>query len=147
MTVILYRNRTDNRYLTKDIVDAKTLSNVAIYDDNSIVEPILKVQASTIIADKYNYAYVQEFGRYYYIKNTTVSNGYILLNLKCDVLKTYSSQIRACRAIIKRNENNFNFYLNDNQFKTLAYDNQHIHNFPTVPFKKTGNYILVVQGG
>lgn len=147
MNVILYRNLTDNRYLTKDIVDAKTLSNVKLYDDTSVVEPVLKIQPSTIIGDGYNYCYIADFGRYYYITSKTVSNGYILINLKCDVLKTYASQIKSCRAIVKRNENNFNFYLNDNQFKTLAYDNQHIHNFPTVPFKKTGNYILVVQGG
>ena len=45
--------------------------------------------------DLYNYCYIEEFSRYYWIDNWTYDNGLWIASLTCDVLATYRPQIGA----------------------------------------------------
>ena len=48
-----------------------------------------------------------------------------------DVLKTYASGIRSNTAVISRQENQYNLYLQDGVFKTYANPHYEIRKFPS----------------
>lgn len=115
----------------------------------SLIDPVILVQASSpgFHANKSNYIYVEEFGRYYYITNI-ISTNTSLWELHChvDVLMSYAEQIRAQTAIVARQESKYNLYLDDGVFMT--YQNPKIQtkvfSNPT-PFE-TQEFVLVVAG-
>ena len=59
----------------------------------SIVNPIVYIEGSITAYTKYNYAYISDFGRYYFVDDVT-SDGYVwIYSLSTDVLATYKSTI------------------------------------------------------
>lgn len=146
MNVTFYKNNSDKRVITKTLTGATTATGVSLYDSTSVTNPVLKMSGGASKIANFNYVYISDFGRYYYITDFTVENGYILISCKVDVLMSYANDIKACDCIAKRQEKKFNFYLNDERFLTYQYQNQFIHKF-TSPFTKTSQFILVTQGG
>ena len=145
MNVTFSKNNSDKRYLNKTLTNALQVTGVSLYDSTSVTAPVLKVSGGPSKIANYNYVYIPDFDRYYYITDFTVENGYILVSCKVDVLMSYKDNIMLCDCIAKRNENEFNFYLHDEKFKTLAYENIFIHAFDR-PFTKISEFILTVQG-
>lgn len=63
-----------------------------------------------------NYCYIKEFNRYYFIIDiVSVRNNLWRLNLRCDVLMSFSSEIVVTSAFVLRNEFTYNSYLVDNE--------------------------------
>lgn len=145
MTITLYKNQSDKRYITKTLADAKTLTNCRIYEDNSISTPSIRIETDSVIPAGYNYAYIPDFGRYYYITDIEVANGYIIVSLSVDVLMTYKNDILSSEVIVGRQESQFNTYLADDKFRAYEYNNQFIHAFSS-PFTKNLEFVLTVQG-
>lgn len=71
-----------------------------------------------------NYAYIQVFGRYYYVDNIEcVRNNLFRLYLSCDVLMSFKKEIFNQTALINRNEFDFDLFLKDNNIvKRDTYD-------------------------
>ena len=65
-----------------------------------------------------------------------------------DVLETYSAAIKANSAVIKRQQNQFNLYLDDPEFKTYNKEQIQTKRFvnPAGGFSKQLQYILTVNG-
>lgn len=145
MTIKLYHNDSDKRTVNKTLSNEGALTGAVIIDDTTILEPRLKVRDNGIIMVQYNYCYIADFKRYYYITNITVSNGYILIDCKVDVLMSYANEIRACTGVIARQENVWSGYLDDSENFTNQYNNVSLKAF-TSPFSKTLSYILLVNG-
>ena len=102
MEIKLYKTASDRRVLTKSLTGA-VIKTCVIKDDNiSILSP--RVQIAQFSAFKgYNYAYIPDYGRYYYIDDIAVDLGGLLtLSLSVDVLQTYAADIRATKALIYR---------------------------------------------
>lgn len=146
MNVTFYKNNSDKRVITKTLTGATTASGVSLYDSTSVTAPVLKMSGGASKIANFNYVYISDFWRYYYITDFTVENGYILISCKVDVLMSYATSIKECDCIAKRSASDYNFYLNDERFLTYQYDKQYIHKFNT-PFSKLSNFILVTQGG
>lgn len=121
MTGILYFNKSDKRYLRKNIEEISTIS-VEFIEDSSIVNPRLKLTVDSKIFES-NYIWLNDFHRYYYINNIIVSNGYVYADCHVDVLMTYSKEIKEIECIVRRNENykRCNFYQNDDKRKLNSY--------------------------
>lgn len=145
MNVTFSKNNSDKRYLNKTLSNPLNVTGVSLYDSTSVTNPVLKVSGGPSKIANYNYVYIPDFNRYYYITDFTVENGYILVSCKVDVLMSYKTSIGACPCIVNRQEKKFNFYLNDNEFKTYQYTKQFVHSF-TSPFTKQSEFILTVQG-
>lgn len=115
----------------------------------SLIDPVLLVQASApgFHANKSNYLYIPEFGRYYYITNIISTNTSLWeLHAHVDVLMSYKEQIRAQTAIVARQESQYNLYLDDGIFMT--YQNPKIQTklFSIEgPFEQQ-EFVLVVAG-
>lgn len=102
MEIKLYKCASDRRVLSKTLSGAVTKTCVIKYDNISILSPRVQIaQFNTF--KSYNYAYIPDYGRYYYIDDIAVDLGGLLtLSLSVDVLQTYAADIRATKALIYR---------------------------------------------
>lgn len=145
MTIKLYHNDSDKRTVSKTLSNEGSLAGATIIDDTSILAPRLKVRDNGIIMVQYNYCYIADFKRYYYITDITVSNGYIYIDCKVDVLMSYAAEIRACSGIIKRQESKCNYYLDDEKYKSYEYSRIQTKLFPNG--FTTNSFVLTIAGG
>ena len=105
INIQLYQNRSDNNYVTKDIrpIAGGALTARAPHEV-SILSPVLTFDYTPVFLLA-NYAYISEFGRYYYIRNITTDTAKrVHLELSVDPLMSFASQIRQCTAQIIRLE-------------------------------------------
>ena len=78
-----------------------------------------------------NYAVITELKLYYFVKiqPSNIGNGHNILHLELDPLMTYKDQILGLNVITKRNTNNYNVYLNDENQKITEQTKQFYHTF------------------
>lgn len=140
ITCVLYKNADEPNKVTKTITDATSV-DLAVKDVLDIQHPLFTLNGDY---SSYNYMYLKD--KYYYVDCTLLPGNLTEIKGKVDVLMTYDSQIRAHTAVIERNANIYNKYLNDTSFKTYAYKNTRTLMFPT-GFSKTLDWILITIGG
>ena len=120
MDAYLYYNKSDKRYMNKDLqaitYEGSDHIDIEFKEDSSIVDPtfILRTQSKVLEG---NYIYVPNLNRYYYINNYTLSHERIYIECHVDVLMSFKKEIKNENVIVKRNEKLFNMYLDDNQYK------------------------------
>ncbi len=103
INIQLYRNYSDNNYVSKDIrpIAGGELTARAPHEV-SIIAPVLTFDYNTAFLLA-NYAYISEFGRYYFIKNIITDTAKrVHLELSVDPLMSFASQIRQCSATVIR---------------------------------------------
>lgn len=142
MNILLYKTTNANNDLNKTISDKVELVG-ALRDASSIIAPSILIQSNPI---GYNYAYIPEFGRYYYIKNITAfrKDAYIV-DLKCDVLMSFKEEILNMSGIVSRLTNGDDYATRD--IKTKCLETHRRLDFPETPFTRNGSYILISKGG
>lgn len=148
MNVSFYTT-SDPNYVVNKTITLQASFTCNLKDSTSVENPVILVTSASNPSG-YNYMYIQEFGRYYYITDVvSVRNGLWAISGHVDVLYTYRTSIKACSAIIKRQEKQFNMYLDDPEFKT--YNNSQIVckllTGASGPLSKDMKYVLVVAGG
>lgn len=124
-----------------ELVLSGTLKN-----NTSILDPVILVETSTNLSGN-NYAYIQEFNRYYYIKDMIVVGASLWeLHMHVDVLKTYCNGIVAAPSIISKSANTFNMYLNDPMYKCYQDNHVIVRNFPSGFPIEDSRFVLTVLG-
>lgn len=109
----LYYNKSDKEYINKDIDLVISVDGV-FKDANNLVSPSIDLALSTDVINKFNYVYIQELKRYYYIDDITfIRNGYYNLSLSEDVLMTWKDYILQQSGVISRQENNYDLSIQD----------------------------------
>lgn len=132
MTLKLYTNTSDRNHLDKVITQQGSDISGTLREDCSIVDPVIKIESITNFnLASCNYAYISEFGRYYYITNIVCTGKLYELHMHVDVLMSFKSQIRGNSAVISRNQGVYNLYLQDGVFKTEAFPHYQIMKFPS----------------
>lgn len=145
LTVTLYNSSSPVEKIGKTLTSGGTYS-CSLKDTTSILNPVLIIRTSDPVYN-YNYLYIQEFGRYYFINDIkSVNNNVWEISAHVDVLETYKTAILANSAVIRRQTNKYNTYLNDPEWKTYAYEQIAAFKFPNTPFSKDLKYILTVAG-
>ena len=72
----------------------KTYNNVLLKDDCSVVNPALKIkEAIATNVQDWNYCYITEFSRYYYVTDWMWQQGLWVAELQVDVLASFKTQI------------------------------------------------------
>lgn len=144
MTINLYVNTSDNRYLQKTL--ASVLNNVpcVFKEDTSLENPVVIISPDNFRHNA-NYVYIPELSRYYYITDKTFSKQRVMLHLKCDVLMSFKDSIKQCECVAIRSANQYNNYLDDNLMTRLAYSDIYLKKFPN-SLDKNLSLILVVGG-
>ena len=137
-------NSSPDNKLDKSFTVALSLTGT-MREESSVIDPVITVATGSSITGC-NYAYIEEFGRYYFIRNiSSIRNGVWELQLHVDVLSTYKAAIRTQTAVVKRQERNYNLYLDDGIFKT--YQNPFIVTKAFPSGFHNASFILAVAGG
>ena len=78
-----------------------------------------------------NYAYIKPLNLYYFAKMlpSNIGTNHNIIHLELDPLMTYKSKILGLNVITKRNTNNYNVYLNDENQKITEQTKQFYHTF------------------
>ena len=102
----------------------------------------------------YNYCYIAEFGRFYYISDITVNESDIqTITLTVDVLQSFKSYIENCDGLVERQRTKTNKYFNDSMMWTQNNKNivpLHFLGGDYTPslFDRTNNcYVITLAGG
>lgn len=120
-------------------------------ENNSILEPSIRVQKSAL-GESYarvNYAYIPEFGRYYFVSSPIVETGQaVTYNLQVDPLMSYYAQLLNTKFEIARAEKEGNGYYIDTE---RALQNRKVVSYEVlghIPQSQTGNkFAITVAGG
>ena len=144
MTIKLYKTASEVNKVTKVLTDELELTG-ELRESSSVITPIIKIEDDDLT--DYNYAYIPDFGRYYFITNiTSVRNDLWEVAMRVDVLMTYASEIKANTAVIARNSNLWNLYYQDEQFKILNYETIQTKAFG-VSLNPSSQIVLICAGG
>lgn len=122
-------NKTD--YLTEQIRVAGNLRDIS-----DVINPAITFECADDKILKSNYVYIPAFNRYYFINSiTSVRTNLWRVNLHCDVLYSFRNDVLQIKAIIDRQENNFNRYLIDNNMPLSS-----------IPYKETKEILTDDEG-
>lgn len=128
MTINLFTNTSPSNYVDKAITPVVSLEGT-LREPTSIIDPIIVIQRDSPVG--FNYAYIPDFNRYYFVKEVvSVNNSLISVAMHIDVLMTFKTAIRGMDAIIKRQENKWNLYLDDGIFKSYQNSKHKYLRFP-----------------
>lgn len=128
--IVLMRNKSETIKVTKKTETITTVSGV-LKEATSIIDPVIKIECDLSTVTNCNYLSIPTFGRFYFVNNiTSISNGIVEFSCHCDVLSSFATAIKANKAIIKRQENNWNLYINDGSFRVYQNPMVVTKNFP-----------------
>ena len=146
VNIEIYTNASEPEYMDKSLSNIATLTGELRTDVTEVVDPVIRVEdPGSLLTGSANYAYISEFGRYYYIrKKRSERNNIVELSMHVDVLMSFASAIKAREAIVRRQENDWNLYIIDGSL--MVYENDYVYtkNFPTG--FSVNNWILVAAG-
>lgn len=144
--IMLYKCVSENIVINKQFDGEPLILAGTFRDGINVIEPKVIIESVDEIY-KYNYCFIEKFNRYYYISNITIlRNNVYELSCKCDVLYTYRAEIFNLKGVVLRQENSYNLYLNDNNFKVKNYPRIQTIGFPN-GFSKDLKFVLTTSGG
>lgn len=143
MTVIFYKYNDIKNKINKTLSGGLTVNDVIMHNDFDITAFELLIKNSDFNSE-YNYCYIQDLGRYYFIESVEKMNGTIYkIRVSVDVLKSFSTQIENINAVITKSENPDTNFVDCE--KSENYTSEVIN--LTDNFNHSGNLILVTSLG
>lgn len=130
MVIKLYINTSDPKTVNKVLTGEIVLNGVVSRYPVDVINPVIEYEGTNETIAGYNYAYIEDYARWYFVEPQNDSYNLNTLRLHCDVLKTASAWLRARNATITRNERLYSAYLNDPDFSAYAYTNIVTKAFP-----------------
>ena len=110
MIMKMYNTSDSNNTINKTLAN-ETEFNIKLKGNTSITQPVVVLRSNSIIL--FNYAYIPEFNRYYFVdKIELFPNGIYNITLKVDVLESFKNDIKNSYGIISK-QTNINNYYND----------------------------------
>lgn len=151
MNIVLSRYTNERNAVSKDVTAITTLSG-DLKNECDIIDPVIQIEIpagtpQATLVYNCNYAYIADFGRYYFITGIKgIAKGIIEISLHVDVLYSWKTQILAQSCIVARQEKSDYacLHLSDSYIRTYN-DPYHLtKEFPT-GFSTT-KFILAVAG-
>lgn len=134
----IYNNEPMNK-ISKSVNNEIMTLEGTLREESSIVDPVILVECSNPITA--NYAYIEAFHRYYFIRDISAFRSYKdenenmhnlwRITMHTDVLKTFAEGILGSPCIVaKTGGNDFNLYLPDPNYKRQQNDRYGFVEFP-----------------
>lgn len=131
INISLYQMSEAENVFPKTIPAPVSTHSITLKEGCSIDKPTVSFSGGSAIMATLNYAYIDAFGRYYWIRDRNMLvNGVCELTLESDPLQSFTAQIKAVPATITRNANISNGYLQDSGYNALAYEAMQYKAFP-----------------
>ena len=145
MNLRLCINNSEKNKINKSLTAGVTLSGT-LRNESNVVTPsiIINIDNPTI----YNYAYIEDFGRYYFITDyISLRTGIWQINLKSDVLMSFKDSILASNVLINNTETTGkNNYLSGSNWVSNCKAKTDILTFSQGLLNDV-QYILITAGG
>ena len=142
--IMLQRNNSEPNRITKEISEISTVSG-ELKTETSIIDPVIMIECDLSAIVGCNYISIPTFGRSYFVNNIrSIRRGLIEFSCHVDVLSSFASEIRGNTAIVRKQENRWNLYLNDGSFKIYQNPNILTKSFPSGFTKQ--EFVLAVAG-
>lgn len=145
-TINHYKNSSATNVVDKQLEENTPALTGNLRAASSIIDPVILIEAE-LTSFQSNYIYIADFGRYYYITNI-ISKQTNLWEIHChvDVLMSFKDEIRQQKAIVARQEAQYNLMLDDGVF--MCYQNPKIQTklFSNATPFETQEFVLVVAG-
>lgn len=147
MNISLYKTNSEKNVVYKTLTNEVNFAEVTFKNPTEILNPVITI-STAIDVEAYNYCYIPEFNRYYYISNiVSVVNGLWTLNLSVDVLMSFKQYFTNFDVILKRSQTEYNKYISDGEIVTAADNIISTVKFPQTPLNKQMYFILTTVGG
>lgn len=149
-TIKLYSSNDSKEVIDKTLTEIATLSG-NFREEMDILTPVVnleKTNDATIakLLTECNYFYIQDFSRYYYVTGIrAITKDVVELSGAVDVLKSWSTAIKAQKVIVARNEKDYSCYLDDSVLK--VYNNSNITTLEFPSGFTSEEFVLAVAGG
>lgn len=142
MNVVFY-NHSKRSNSTK-LPNGGTEIACVLKDECSVVSPVLELKTNG--HPTYNYAYISDFARYYYVSDWTFNRGIWSCNLNVDVLTSWRNDIGATTAFVEYSSSNYSMNYTDDRIMSTQEKEISVSETPASlsPFSSTGCYILSV---
>lgn len=135
-----YKNIAENIRLDKtDFLQNKFVITGSLRNNCSIINPSIIIEDFDVngafdIRD-YNYCYISKFKRYYYIEDIiSICTGLWEIELECDVLMSFKTEILDLFVFAARNQYDFDTTIIDNRIPAKSDLKRTIIKTPTTPF-------------
>ena len=142
--IALQVNTSEKNKLDKNIITLGTVTG-SLKMGTSIIDPIITFEGNLSSFINCNYMTIATFGRSYFVTNIrSIRANTFEITAHVDVLSTYAAQIRSNTAVVHRQENLWNLYLNDGVFK--VYQNPQVLTKAFPSGFTTQEFVLAVAG-
>lgn len=146
MTVFLYSQSKPYNAIARNMTGEITVSGT-LREPCDVFNPEIELEYNSTYLIK-NYAYIPEFGRYYYYKEPpTITGNRIVLHLHGDSLYNFRNSVYASQCIAERSSSHYDLMLPDSV--VLGEQGYTVFN-RVLPYQFTpnnGQYILTIAGG
>ena len=145
MDITLYTMGSEKNEIYKSLQNGNTLSGY-LRGESSVVTPAFIIEHAN--PSQYNYCYIPDFGRYYFITDiTSIRTGLWRISCSVDVLMSYQSQILNLDVIVSDDSlpDNETYFVGE-QWQTTVKTKTDVINFPNGLLEQ-GEYILITSGG
>lgn len=158
--IVAYQNKSATNVIDKDLSEIVSMSGT-LRANTSIIDPVIVIQCDNneIWRSGFNYIYIAEFKRYYFVTNIIAVNGVLrtqdtfpqphqLWEIHChvDVLMSYKEQIRSLSGVVSRQEQTYNLMLDDGFFMTYQNPKIQTKTFSVPNPFETQEFVLIVAG-
>ena len=132
MNITLYKTKSESNKINKTLTSSMSFTGT-LKNECSILTPTIFIESENL--SDYNYLYIKEFNRYYFINDIkNVRNNIWSITGEVDVLYTYKDKILSLPLILEKSENDIhsNKMLNDGSYITTTETFEEILNFQSV---------------
>lgn len=150
ITMNLFRSKAEKNKVDKSLDLTFIISlNGTLRQQCSVMAPIITFEKiNNLDIFGFNYIYIPEFKRYYFVADIKMLNDKLVdIYLKVDVLMTYKAKILELKAVIARNEFNYNIKLNDSD-RTMEQSSDYsiidiaVNDYPLANYDENNGYII-----
>ena len=146
MTINIGTTNDPVNKIRKTFTSGLTLTGT-LKDSCNIDMPEITIQTNPASVAAFNYMYIPEFQRYYYITDRIIeNNNLVTISGESDPLMSFANQILSLSAVIARGESAWNLYLNDPDFQVYQNPIVQQKKFPIGFTPNSFYYVLAVNG-
>lgn len=113
MLMKLYSTKTPSNTIGK-VLENETEYEIKFKTQADRTKPVVILRSETML--NFNYAFIPDFERYYFIENIEVTPNKIYnVTLRCDVLESFKEDIKKSSGVISQQTNGNNYFNSDYQ--------------------------------
>lgn len=145
MEIVLYITGSEKHAIYKNLQNGIEFIG-SLRGESSVINPVVLIEMEN--PSQYNYCFIPEFDRYYFITDiTSVRTGLWRISCSVDVLMSFQSQILNLDVIVSDETSpDKETYMNGEQWKSTVKTKTDVINFPN-GLLDSGEYILITSGG